>query len=71
MGAIIVYEIVFLRKSMGLNVDSNDVWELIKEHQNELTTEEIQKLQRKQQEMIKDKFSEVSKKIYSLKLFWY
>ncbi|GLV37474.1 hypothetical protein CBL_10560 [Carabus blaptoides fortunei] len=56
--AVVVNEIVSLAKSMGLDVDSDDVEELIKDHRNELTTEELQELQREQQEVIEDVSSE-------------
>ncbi|KAM5158227.1 tigger transposable element-derived protein 1-like [Mantella aurantiaca] len=41
-------EIVSLGKSMGLEVDEGDVNELVEEHSQELTTEELQELQSQQ-----------------------
>ena len=41
----VVDEIVFLGKSMGLEVDEGDVNELVEEHAEELTTEELKELQ--------------------------
>lgn len=41
-------EIVSLGKSMGLEVDERDVNELVEEHSQELTTEELQELQSQQ-----------------------
>ena len=41
-------EIVSLGKSMGLVMDERDVNELVEEHTQELTTEELQELQSKQ-----------------------
>jgi len=60
--ATVVNEIVSLGKSMGLHVDSDDVEELIEEHQNELTTEELQELQREKQEVTEDVSSEEEEK---------
>ncbi|UYV76007.1 hypothetical protein LAZ67_13002113 [Cordylochernes scorpioides] len=47
-GVSVEEEIVSLGKSMGLEVEERDVNELIEEHTEELTTEEIQELQSQQ-----------------------
>ncbi|KAK1327547.1 hypothetical protein QTO34_013049 [Cnephaeus nilssonii] len=46
----VVEDIVSLGKSMGLEVDDDDVEELVEDHSTELTTEELQDLQREQQQ---------------------
>ncbi|XP_036212432.1 tigger transposable element-derived protein 1-like isoform X2 [Myotis myotis] len=46
----VVEDIVSLGKSMGLEVDDDDVEELVEDHNTELTTEELQDLQREQQQ---------------------
>ena len=46
--AAVVEEIVSLGKSMGLEVDEGDVNELVEEHSEELTTEELKELQTQQ-----------------------
>ncbi|KAF2347165.1 hypothetical protein FHG87_022078 [Trinorchestia longiramus] len=43
---------MFLGTSMGLDVDSNDDEELVEDHRNELTIEELQELHREQQEEV-------------------
>ena len=50
----IVEEIVSMGKSMGLEVDEGDVNELVVEHEEELTTEELRELQAEQQVMQDD-----------------
>lgn len=42
-------DIVFLGKSMGLDVEDDDVEELVGDHNTEPTTEELQDLQREKQ----------------------
>ncbi|XP_014392726.1 PREDICTED: tigger transposable element-derived protein 1-like isoform X2 [Myotis brandtii] len=46
----VVEDIVSLGKSMGLEVDDDDVEELVEDHNTELTTEELQDLQKEQQQ---------------------
>ena len=46
----IVKEIVSLGKSMGLEVDREDVGDLMQDHSTELTTEELAYIQNEQQE---------------------
>ena len=46
---LIVQDIVSLGKSMGLEVDDDDVKELVEDHHIELTTKELLHLQREQQ----------------------
>ncbi|XP_059558184.1 tigger transposable element-derived protein 1-like isoform X1 [Myotis daubentonii] len=46
----VVEDIVSLGKCMGLEVDDDDVEELVEDHNTELTTEELQDLQREQQQ---------------------
>ncbi|XP_028656937.1 tigger transposable element-derived protein 1-like [Erpetoichthys calabaricus] len=53
----IVDEIVSLSQSMGLEVDNNDVEELVEEHSNELTTEELQHLQAEQEKNLAEDMS--------------
>ncbi len=50
-------EIVALRKSMGLEVDEGDINDLIEEHSQELTTEELQELQALQEVEVCQGFS--------------
>ena len=45
----IVEEIISLGRSMGLEVDSEDVEELVQDHRTELTTEELVYIQNEQQ----------------------
>ncbi|GLV33258.1 hypothetical protein CBL_08426 [Carabus blaptoides fortunei] len=61
--AVVVNEIVSLAKSMGLDVDSDDVEELFEDHRNELTTEQLQELQGEQQEVLEDVSSEEEENI--------
>ncbi|KAF2352777.1 hypothetical protein FHG87_016469 [Trinorchestia longiramus] len=49
--------VLSLGKSMDLDVDSDDVEELVKDHRNELTTEELQELHREQQEEVVEELS--------------
>ena len=46
---VVLDEIVSLGKSMGLEVDEGDIIELVQEHAEELTTEELKELQAMQQ----------------------
>ncbi|KAL6464622.1 hypothetical protein MHYP_G00269390 [Metynnis hypsauchen] len=46
---IILEELVSLGKSMGLEVNENDIDDLVEEHGEELTTEELKDLQQQQQ----------------------
>ncbi|GBL91318.1 hypothetical protein AVEN_203472-1 [Araneus ventricosus] len=52
-------EIVSLAKIMGLEVDNNDIDELVKEHSQELTTEELTQLHCvSQQQVVEESLSE-------------
>ncbi|XP_028665299.1 tigger transposable element-derived protein 1-like [Erpetoichthys calabaricus] len=53
----IVDEIVSLGQNMGLEVDNNDFEELVEEHSNELTTEELQHLQAEQENNLAEDMS--------------
>ncbi|XP_066940318.1 tigger transposable element-derived protein 1-like [Macrobrachium rosenbergii] len=53
-----VEEIVSVAKSMGLEVSSDDVEELVAEHNTELTTEELQELHKEQQKVLAEEVSE-------------
>ncbi|XP_069179830.1 tigger transposable element-derived protein 1-like [Procambarus clarkii] len=52
--APIVEEIVTLGQQMGLELDGDDVEEFVEEHNEELTTEELQALQQEQQDNAAD-----------------
>ncbi|XP_066958827.1 tigger transposable element-derived protein 1-like [Macrobrachium rosenbergii] len=52
-----VEEIVSVAKSMGLEVSSDDVEELVAEHNTELTTEELQELHKEQQKILAEEVS--------------
>ena len=47
----VVEVILSLGKSMGLEVDGDNMEELVENHNTELTTEELQDLQMEQQQM--------------------
>ncbi|GCC30802.1 hypothetical protein chiPu_0009256 [Chiloscyllium punctatum] len=53
----VVPVIVSLGKSMGLEVSEEDVEELVEDHKNELTTEELQDLHKTQQEEVAEEIS--------------
>lgn len=53
----IVDEIVSLGQNMGLEMDNDDVEELVEEHSNELTTEELQHLQAEQEKNLAEDMS--------------
>ncbi|XP_025099953.1 tigger transposable element-derived protein 1-like [Pomacea canaliculata] len=53
----IVDDIVSLGQSIGLEVDNDDVEELVEEHDNELTTEELQHLQAEQEKNLAENIS--------------
>ncbi|XP_044302391.1 tigger transposable element-derived protein 1-like [Varanus komodoensis] len=55
--AQIVEEIVSLGKSMGLDVNGADIEELIKDHKEELTAEELAELQSEQQKALAEEHS--------------
>ncbi|KAF2363685.1 hypothetical protein FHG87_005551 [Trinorchestia longiramus] len=57
MESVVVDDIVSLGKSMGLDVDSDDVEELVEDHRNKLTSEEPQELHREQQEEVVEELS--------------
>ncbi|GBM08269.1 Tigger transposable element-derived protein 1 [Araneus ventricosus] len=50
----VVYEIVSLAKIVGLEVDSNDIEQLVEEHNQELTTEELLELHRVSQQEVEE-----------------
>ncbi|GCC45015.1 hypothetical protein chiPu_0028859, partial [Chiloscyllium punctatum] len=54
--------IVSLGKSMGLEVSEEDVEELVEDHKNELTTEELQHLHKMQQEEVAEEISSEEEK---------
>ncbi|PNF35334.1 hypothetical protein B7P43_G02588 [Cryptotermes secundus] len=55
----VVNKIVSLAKIMGLEVDNNDIDDLLEEHSQELTTEELMELHCvSQQEVVEESFSE-------------
>ncbi|XP_005008025.1 tigger transposable element-derived protein 1-like [Cavia porcellus] len=53
----VIDEIVSLGKTMGLEVNEDDIQELIEEHGKELTTEELMDLHREQQQKVMEKSS--------------
>ena len=53
----VVDDIVSLGKSMGLEVNNEDVEELANDHKNELTTEELQDFHKDQQEEVVEEIS--------------
>jgi hypothetical protein len=53
----VVDDIVSLGKSMGLEVDNADMEELVEDHRNGLTTEELEHLQKEQQKTVKEEMS--------------
>ncbi|XP_044137796.1 tigger transposable element-derived protein 1-like [Bufo gargarizans] len=55
--AEVVEEIVSMGKSMGLDVDGADVEELVEEHREELTTEELSELHGEQQRALLEEHS--------------
>ncbi|KAM6451670.1 uncharacterized protein PHA67_018236 [Liasis olivaceus] len=50
-------EIVSMCKNMGLDVDGADIEELVEDHEEELTTEELAELQSEQQKMLVEEHS--------------
>ena len=48
----VVDDIVSLRKTLGLEVNEADIQELVEEHEQELTTDELMDLHREQQQEI-------------------
>jgi hypothetical protein len=54
----VVDDIVIVAESIGLQVDSGDVEELVEEHSEELSTEELQQLLAEQQRMAAEELSE-------------
>ncbi|XP_066982152.1 tigger transposable element-derived protein 1-like [Macrobrachium rosenbergii] len=52
-----VEEIVSVAKSMGLEVSSDDIKELVAEHNTELTMEELQELHKEQQKILAEEVS--------------
>ncbi|XP_066945222.1 tigger transposable element-derived protein 1-like [Macrobrachium rosenbergii] len=73
-----VEEIVSVAKSMGLEVNSDDIEELVAEHYTELTTEELQELHKEQQKILagvvsgeeESKEESTSKEIKEMLLHW-
>ncbi|KAM6468469.1 uncharacterized protein PHA67_007400 [Liasis olivaceus] len=55
--AEVVEEIVSVCKSMGLDVDGTDIEELVEDHKEELTTEELAELQSEQQKALVEEHS--------------
>nr|KAF6463386.1 tigger transposable element derived 1 [Molossus molossus] len=53
----VVEDIVTLGKAMGLEVDGEDVEDLVEDHSTELTTGELQDLQREQRQMAAEELS--------------
>lgn len=53
----VVDDIVSLGKNMGLEVNNEDVEELVEDHKNELSTEELEQLQEQQQKAIVEEMS--------------
>ena len=49
--------IVSLGKSMGLELNAEDVEELVEEHRTELSTEELPDLQKEQQQIVAEEIS--------------
>lgn len=54
----VVDDIVAIAESIGLQVDSGDIEELVEEHSEELSTEELQQLLAEQQRMAAEELSE-------------
>ncbi|XP_066960110.1 uncharacterized protein [Macrobrachium rosenbergii] len=52
-----VEEIVSVAKSMGLEVSSDDIEELVTEHNTELTTDKLQELHEEQQKILAEEVS--------------
>jgi len=57
-----VEDFVSLGQSMSLDVDEEDVEELVKEHNTELTTEELQDLHNEQQQEVAEELSSEKEK---------
>uniref|UniRef100_A0A8C5W8W6 HTH CENPB-type domain-containing protein n=1 Tax=Leptobrachium leishanense TaxID=445787 RepID=A0A8C5W8W6_9ANUR len=55
--AQVVEEIVSMGKTMGLDVDSADIEELVEDHAEELTTKELAELQSEQQKALVEEYS--------------
>ena len=56
-GSALIDEVVSMRKSMGLEVESEDVHELLKGHEIELNTVELKHQQEEQQKTLADDLS--------------
>jgi len=54
----VVDDIVTIAESIGLHIDSGDVEELVEEHSEELSTEELQQLLAEQKRMAAEELSE-------------
>jgi Mg/Co/Ni transporter MgtE len=63
--AAVAEEIVSLRMSMCLEVDSEDVEELVEDHNAELTTEELRDLHMEQQQEVAEELSSEEEKVDS------
>lgn len=61
--AAVVEEIVSLGVSMGMEVDSDDVEELVEDHNIELTTEELRDLHMEQQQEVAEELSSEEEKV--------
>lgn len=59
----VVEDIVSMGKSMGLEVNDEDIEELVEEHNQDLTTEELQELHREQQKVFMEKVSSEEEKV--------
>lgn len=59
----IVEDIVSMGKSMGLEVNNEDIEELVEEHNQDLTTEELQELHREQQKVFMHEVSSEEEKV--------
>jgi len=53
----VIDDIVSLGKNMGLEVNSEDVEELLEDHKDELSTEELEQLQKQLQKVIVEEMS--------------
>ncbi|CAG6006743.1 unnamed protein product [Menidia menidia] len=58
-----VEEIVSIGKSMGLDVDEDDITELVEEHHEELTTDELKELEAMQKSQIHAQLSETEEDV--------
>lgn len=59
MSVAVVSDIVPLDKSVGLKVYNADVQELLEGHGKQLTTEELEHLQKEQEKMVMEEISDI------------